>query len=238
MNFVHCPIQSDKNKHCPKPKAKSGGGSDRSNSSGNGNNSDGKGGTSDNDTNSGNSDGTDNSNTNTDADYDTVYDTYESTTDVVCDGDGCTNTTTDTHYDYNDDECTQSCCEGCCTSIGCVADTVDFVFYGLYDPTNAPTAYDTTSNDCDYYNTGTDCIKSAFTGNSNMMYGAVGLGGIAVVAALLGRKRRQNVNMNDHLLSGAVNKRNKTFGDIFRKDADATDSLDPETPGATHYVKA
>lgn len=44
--------------------------------------------------------------------------------------------------------------------------------------------------------------------------------------------------MNDHLLSGAVNKRNKTFGDIFRKDADATDSLDPETPGATHYVKA
>jgi hypothetical protein len=76
-----------------------------------------------------------------------------------------------------------------------VADTVDFVFYGLYDPTNAPTAYDTTSNDCDYYNTGTDCIKSAFTGNSNMMYGAVGLGGIAVVAALLGRKVRDNISL-------------------------------------------
>jgi len=43
--------------------------------------------------------------------------------------------------------------------------------------------------------------------------------------------------MDDHLLSGAVNKRKKIFGDIFRK-SPKVDAIDSETPGATHYVKA
>ena len=111
---------------------------------------------------------------------------------VYCDSSGCTDTDTEIHYDYTDD--TDEDCTECCTDFGCYdTKTTDFDFYSLSDPTNTPTAYDTTSNDCDYYNNGDNC-NNAFTQSSAMMYGAVGLGGIAVVAALLGRKVRDNMS--------------------------------------------
>ena len=80
-----------------------------------------------------------------------------------------------------------------------------------------------------------------------MMYGAMSLGGIAVLASLISRsvsfisilcifytielenvshlassspfhfQRRRNINMDDHLLNGAVDKRKNTFAGLFQK---------------------
>lgn len=66
------------------------------------------------------------------------------------------------------------------------------------------------SNDGEY-----DTRNSSSLG-SEMMYGAMSLGGIAVLASLISRSRRRNINMDDHLLNGAVDKRKNTFAGLFK----------------------
>jgi len=106
-----------------------------------------------------------------------------------------------------------------------------FDLFNLADaaPTPSPTFQNSISNDSPEI-TAREGVSSI---SPNQLYGALTISGIAVIAALLARKRRQDVDLNDeHLLNGAVGKRQKVFGKVFSKN-----TLE-ETPGATHYVKA